>query len=405
MAKIQLICPNCGSEEYSIQNAGGSTTTFLMCSKCGRKGTAEGWKKQQDQGDDFNKIDLRAFNLSEFEKAARSVGDSDMGSNKPSADNDPTIIPRDNLQKNRKRPERRLQHSDPEDVSPQTSGSRATEAEKMTFNLQKFMESKPAAFNLSKFAREWQWTEEQKERKDLGKNMVFPEGDQSDKDGKKSKGTDKIDDEARRFDPIDRKDMHSSPDPKTFIPGYEEWYNREVDKFYDGWVEDHVVNSGGSVPGSNTEKKMNLNKDERYHAPEFPTEAPTERLLETRHHFDDDYQRFVADSHGNMYTTGALEAIKSAKAESGKCPKCARYGEGITCAACANDKIRDSKELPVSKQKLAEKRCPDCEQFGATCPTCANKRTEDEKKNSKKHKIASAYPIALIKNTRVRNSS
>jgi hypothetical protein len=39
---------------------------------------------------------------------------------------------------------------------------------------------------------------------------------------------------------------------------------------------------------------MNLNDGERYHAPKYPTEASTEKLLESRHNFNDDYNRKVA---------------------------------------------------------------------------------------------------------------
>jgi hypothetical protein len=129
--------------------------------------------------------------------------------------------------------------------------------------------------------------------------MVFPEGrqDSKAKDGDGKGGTSEKYigvEENRRFDTVDRKDMYRSPDPRTFIPGFERWYDQEVDKYYDGWLDHHIENAGGKVVGSNTEKMMNLNDGERNHAPVYPTEASYEKLLESRHNFDDDYNRKVA---------------------------------------------------------------------------------------------------------------
>jgi hypothetical protein len=45
---------------------------------------------------------------------------------------------------------------------------------------------------------------------------------------------------------------------------------------------------------------MNLKEDERYHAPVYPTEAPSEKLLESRHHFDGDYNRAGASGEEDM---------------------------------------------------------------------------------------------------------
>ena len=163
-------------------------------------------------------------------------------------------------------------------------------------------------FNMMKIAREFRWTEDQKYRKnELGKNMVFPEGrqdikikDVNDKGNDKKSVNTSIDekyisvDENRRFDTVDRKDMYRSPDPRAIIPGYDRWYTQEVDQYYDGWLDHHIENAGGKVVGSNTEKTMNLNDDERYHLPKFPTEASYEKLLESRHNFDDDYNRKIA---------------------------------------------------------------------------------------------------------------
>jgi len=156
-----------------------------------------------------------------------------------------------------------------------------------------------------KEAREFQYTEQQLERK-KDKNMVFPEGkqgtdkkdddDDDDDDDTKSKGNGSNSSRYRNFDTVDRKEYRSSPDPKDIIPGYKEWYDREVDNYYDGWLDNHIENSGGSIPGSNTEKKMNLDGEERNHAPEYPDHAPYEQQLESRHVHDGDLTSVTAGS-------------------------------------------------------------------------------------------------------------
>lgn len=115
------------------------------------------------------------------------------------------------------------------------------------------------------------------------------------------------------YDTVDRKEYRSSPDPRDIIPGHAEWEDQQVDKFYDGWVEDHIENSGGKLIGSNTEKTMNLNDGERNHPPVYPTEAPTERLLENRHQFTD-FQTQVANK--NVFLTKkAADILKKSEIE------------------------------------------------------------------------------------------
>jgi hypothetical protein len=113
---------------------------------------------------------------------------------------------------------------------------------------------------------------------------------------------------SRGFDPADRQEYRNSPDPKLLIPGYKEWHENNVDEYYDGWVEDHIENSGGKIVGSNTEKTMNLNEGERNHPPVYPTEAPMERMLESRHEFDSDYIRMVA-SNGSNYKMASTQLL------------------------------------------------------------------------------------------------
>jgi len=178
---------------------------------------------------------------------------------------------------------------------------------------------------FTKKARDFKWTDEQIKRK-KDKNMVFTEGPQNleevkDSDGKSKSKKEKddpgkvIDPELyhKKFDTVDRKEYRRSPDPKQLIPGYKEWYDANVDEYYPGWVDDHVKNSGGSVPGSNTEKMMNLDDGEKHHAPVYPTEAVYEKLLESRHNFDDDYVRIVADNKEHIFTKKAADQILDLK--------------------------------------------------------------------------------------------
>jgi len=108
---------------------------------------------------------------------------------------------------------------------------------------------------------------------------------------------------------VDRKEYRSSPKPWDFDPGYKDWYDREIDKYYDGWLDDHIENAGGSVPGSNQQKTMNLNEGERAHAPEFPIEAIYEKLLESRHEFNDDYVKVVAKGKTYVFKRAEAEEI------------------------------------------------------------------------------------------------
>ena len=347
--KQQFQCPRCGSEQYSIQHAGGLTTTFLLCKKCGNQGTPQAWQTAMEMGDSF----MMGAESEKVVKEAEPLGGIGGTDKMPSSQvPENHKVPRKMTQEKRKKNEKRLMPDDPERSGPHQN----LEAGKMGFNLKKVQSNKLKPYNLKKLARDFRWTEEQLHRNlELGKNMVFPEGDQSD---------DKVDigavgeNDTRRFDTIDRKDMHRSPDPKAIQPGYKEWYEREVDKYYDGWLDDHIENSGGKVVGSNTEKMMNLDDGERYHAPEYPREAIYEKLLESRHEFDDDYVRVVA-------STGEERVFTKTA-----------YLQETGIDEKQWDKLKEASEV--------DSDCEACKQFGATCPDCANKRTEKEKEDLKK---------------------
>lgn len=204
------------------------------------------------------------------------------------------------------------------------------EEEKMTSSANKnnpfYKKSKKNPF--LKEAREYQRSEWGQFMKELSeKNMAFPEGRQDkekkedkDKSSKKQNKSrpmagdpyDDVEDNAfvPPFNIIDRKEYRSSPDPKKLIPGYKEWFERNVDQYYDGWVDDHIRNSGGSIPGSNTEKIMNLDDNERNHPPVYPTEAIYEKLLESRHDFNEDYEKVVAKGKTYLIKKSEAEEIR-----------------------------------------------------------------------------------------------
>ena len=63
--KPPIQCPRCGSEQYSVQNAGGHTTTFILCKKCGNTGTPEVWQKSMVVGDSFDLGGFGNYSVSE----------------------------------------------------------------------------------------------------------------------------------------------------------------------------------------------------------------------------------------------------------------------------------------------------------------------------------------------------
>lgn len=74
------------------------------------------------------------------------------------------------------------------------------------------------------------------------------------------------------------------------ICGYKEWITREMDRFYPGWVEDHIIKAGGEISGSETNfgnRRMNLDEGERRHLPRYPEEKLIEKQMdvEEKHHF------------------------------------------------------------------------------------------------------------------------
>lgn len=162
-------------------------------------------------------------------------------------------------------------------------------------------------------------------KQDSENNMIWPEGKQGVGDSEKKEKTsttsvgdkdpghpsDPYDSDTKYYDydTVDRKEYRSSPKPEQMIPGYKEWKDNQVDSYYDGWVEDHIENSGGKIVGSNTEKTMNLNDGERAHTPQYPTEAIYEKLLESRHEFNDDYTVMVANNKEYVITKTAAEKI------------------------------------------------------------------------------------------------
>jgi len=182
---------------------------------------------------------------------------------------------------------------------------------------------------------------------DSEKNMTYPEGIQVSKDVEDKKDDEDSNNQKSRvmpktdfyndlfydFDSVDRKEYRSSPKARDLIPGQAEWEDAEVDKFYDGWVEDHIENSGGKIIGSNTEKTMNLNDGEHSHSPVYPTESGYEKLLESRHEFNDDYTKAYASKKKEiMISESALKTLRTIYAEKDDidCPDCKKKLENKT---------------------------------------------------------------------------
>ena len=289
--KPKYKCPKCGNIEEKLiskQHEGDESNTFLMCNKCGHRALQKAFMpspqitvaQSKDVGNDQNK------------KAP---------SNKPEAKDDPVIKnPRDLHKRFRKREEKRIMSRDPENV--RNVGTQTARREIMDNPFVKKAKVSKESKEINPFvkeAREFRWTDTQKERK-KDKNMVFPESKQEEGSDETSvgggKGSGSFEQQETRFDTIDRKEVRNSPDPQDLLPGYKEWYNKEVDEYYDGWLDNHIENSGGKIVGSNTEKVMNLEDGERAHAPEYPTEAAYEKLLESRHELGDDKKEMVASA-------------------------------------------------------------------------------------------------------------
>lgn len=218
-------------------------------------------------------------------------------------------------------------------------------------------------------------------------NMAFPEdppgkGKNSGKEKKKDSGKEgagdtyggtvgmstKDDDEFSTYDfnPVDRKEYRSSPKRRDLEPGAAAWEDKEVDKYYDGWVSDHIRNSGGKVIGSNTpvENIMNLDDGQREKGL-GNRDMIYERLLEGRHNFNDDYtfvevadqkysiskeaarrivaSRLTAEDEETFVSQAALDLIL--KKASGDC------GCGGDCKDC-NDKYKEA----TSKKKTLSKK-------------------------------------------------
>lgn len=115
------------------------------------------------------------------------------------------------------------------------------------------------------------------------------------------------------FNPTDRKEYRSSPKRRDIEPGAAEWEDKEVDKYYDGWVSDHIRNSGGKIIGSNTPEENIMNLDDNQREKDLGNrDMIYERLLEGRHNFNDDYTFVeVADQQYKISKEAARRIVAS----------------------------------------------------------------------------------------------
>ena len=114
---------------------------------------------------------------------------------------------------------------------------------------------------------------------------------------------------------------------------------------------------------------MNLEDGERAHPPVFPTEAIYEKLLESRHEFDSDYERVVAN--GETYLIRKADADEIRKMA---------YGDGPLPWEQKPENVK--KELEQDKKK--KKKMVD---------TGDDKGDEDAECGGTKMKPASANPF------------
>ena len=239
-----------------------------------------------------------------------------------------------------------------------------------------------------KKAREFRLNDQQKERK-KDRNLLFPDGYLGDDEDRKEKGSGNGINGGQQetvFDTIDRKERRNSDNPRDFLPGHKEWEDREVDHYYDGWVEDHIENSGGSVPGSNTEKIMNLEDGERAHDPEYPLEAIYEKLLENRHNFNEDYVEVVAEGKTYKIKTADAQVIMDRGEQQGSLDEIER----VIAAFREGDQFAEN----LVRSSIANYFRTNPEQRGEFCGgTSMMASTNPFTKNSKKKRIETVRDV------------
>lgn len=330
------ICPECGGKDCRVEHAAeGSGHTFVHCRGCNYKAVPQVFhigyqmpsRKPHPNHDPEN---LNPYSTRGNGGEPRILGQEPV--DKFQIHGNPDIVRANKKQNGRKimaNPFLKEQKSSDEKSNPFFSDKRIakTGGEKNPF---------------FKVAREFQRSPFGQTMKDISeKNMVFPEGKQGEilQDSDEDVRLPYTHSPGGRFNTVDRKEYRSSPKPEDIIPGYKEWKEKNIDKYYDGWLEDHIENSGGELIGSNTEKTMNLNDGERNHPPEYPTEAIYEKLLESRHEFNEDYEKVVANGKAFLIKKSDAEEIRKIA----ECP----------CEPCKKEdpKQEESKETPLEKKE------------------------------------------------------
>lgn len=75
------------------------------------------------------------------------------------------------------------------------------------------------------------------------------------------------------------------------VCGYKLWIEREMDRQYPGWLNDHIKKAGGKIVGSDTpfgNQRINLDEGQRGRLPSYPQEFNVEKLMEERRHDNPD---------------------------------------------------------------------------------------------------------------------
>lgn len=90
--------------------------------------------------------------------------------------------------------------------------------------------------------------------------------------------------------------------------GYKDWLKREVDAFYPGWVEDHILKAGGEISKNTVpyQHKMNLEPGQRRTLEQYPYMKSTEKRLQEKNHVYD-HELKVSKTRKNIISSSSLK--------------------------------------------------------------------------------------------------
>jgi hypothetical protein len=139
--------------------------------------------------------------------------------------------------------------------------------------------------------------------------------------------------------------------------GLKQWMELEMDRYYPGWLEDHIKQAGGEVVGSETNfgnRRMNLDKDERRHMPRYPEEKLIEKVMEReRHHYDANDTKLASNSAKMIKSAGGCDQCNMVRINGIPCHEqgCPNQEHKCKCDICGYDFNSKNKYTRI---------CPDC---------------------------------------------